>query len=115
MRKRIGAVTAFALIAVAILIDGLQALISLRAFIPVIGLVIAFVLGVVVDILAILLFAIWFSHINVSLMTRYPLGFLATIVLENVPVVNSAPGWTWFVVTTIARERLAEDSSSGEV
>lgn len=108
-RRRISTVTGFILIVVAMFIDGLQALIALLVFIPLVGPVLAFLLGFVVSILAIFLFAIWFSHIKVSLMTRYPLGFLGTIVLEQIPVVNTAPGWTWFVVTTIARERLASE------
>lgn len=111
--RRIGNAASFFLIFAAVLADSLQALIDLLAFIPLAGVVIAFLLGIFVDICIIFLFAIWFSHLHVPLMNRYPLEFLATLVLENVPIVNTAPVWTWFVVKTIAQERLRERLESG--
>jgi len=110
--RRIGKVTSILLIITAITADGLQALIELLAFVvPPVGTVLAFILGVVLDLIVILLFVIWFSHIKVPLMRRYPLGFLGTIVLEQIPIVNTAPGWTFFVVTTIAKENLKAGTS----
>ncbi|MBI2030835.1 hypothetical protein HYT05_04395 [Candidatus Kaiserbacteria bacterium] len=113
--RRVSTIAATALITVAILIDGLQFLITLFALLPAIGPVLSFTLGFVVSVLSIFLYGIWFSHLNVSLTTRYPLGFLATIVLEFIPVVSTSPGWTWFVVKTIAQERIRERLSSDEV
>lgn len=113
--RRVSTVAATILIIVAVLIDGLQFLITLFALLPVVGPVLSFTLGFVVSVLSIFLFGIWFSHLNVSLTTRYPLGFLATIVLEFIPVVSTSPGWTWFVVKTIAQERIRERLSSDEV
>lgn len=113
--RRVSTMAATALITVAVLIDGLQFLITLFAFLPVVGPILSIALGFVVSVLSIFLYAIWFSHLDVPLMTRYPLGFLATIVLEFIPVVSTSPGWTWFVVKTITQERIRERLSSGEV
>lgn len=113
--RRVSTIAATALIAVAILVDGLQFLITLFALLPIVGPVLSFALGLVVSILAMFLFGIWFSHLNVSLTSRYPLGFIVTIVLELVPVVSTSPAWTWFVVKTIVQERIRERLSSDEV
>ena len=113
--RRVSTIAATILIIVAVLIDGLQFLITLFALLPVVGPVLSIALGFVVSVLSIFLFGIWFSHLDVPLTTRYPLGFLATIVLEFIPVISTSPGWTWFVVKTIAQERLREAASSGEV
>ncbi len=114
-KQRVGTVAATVLIIVAILIDGLQFLITLFALLPIVGPIMSIALGFVVSVLSIFLFGIWFSHLDVSLTTRYPLGFLATIILEFIPVVSTSPGWTWFVVKTIAQERIRERLSSEEV
>jgi hypothetical protein len=113
--RRIGKGTAFALITAALFIDGVQFLIGLLALIPAVGFIIAFAFSVVVSVLAIFLFAIWFSHIGVSVMNKYPLSFLGVLILEQVPIISTVPGWTWFVVKTIAQERIRERLSSDGV
>jgi hypothetical protein len=99
--------TAF-LIVMAVCIDVLQALIDVLSVIPIVGFVLAFMLSVFVDICAWFFFAIAFTHINVPIMKKHPLGFIGTLIFENIPICNALPGWTLFVTTTVIHERAKE-------
>lgn len=110
--KHIGNVAAIFLIVSAVCIDVLQVLVDLLAFIPIVGFVIAFLTNVFIDICAWLFFAITFLHINFPVMKKRPLGFLGTLVMENIPYLNALPGWTLFVVTTIMKDRAEKILSS---
>ncbi|MBI5003792.1 hypothetical protein HZC00_01725 [Candidatus Kaiserbacteria bacterium] len=114
-KRRISTLSGFLLFASALIVDGVQALVDLLVLIPGIGIVLAFALGVVVDVSACFLFGFWFSHLGLPLLTRYPLGFLGTLVIENIPGLNSLPTWTLFVAKIIAQERIREGTSSDEV
>lgn len=113
--SRIGPVASIALTIAAIIVDALQALISLLVFIPLFGIPLAFLAGKIVDILAFLGFGIWFSDLGICLMREYPLQYLGTITLENIPVLNVVPGWWFFVTSIIASERMRAEESSDEV
>jgi hypothetical protein len=64
--------------------------------------IIGFVLNPVVDMVAFIVFAIWFSHHDISLMSsRNVLRTLATFVGKFVPVISLIPLWTVCVVYTI--------------
>lgn len=91
------------MIAVAVIIDSIGLIGDLVALIP--GAEAAAVAGTVGDIFAAILFGIWFSHQGISILTKRPIGFLGTILGEFVPGLNMAPFWTFFVATTLAKER----------
>ena len=92
--------SAFFMIAVALLIDGLQILLDL--------VLIGFLLDPLLDILATIIFAIWFSHHGQSVMSaKRAGGFLVTVVAELVPGFDAIPMWTFFVAYTVIKSRAA--------
>jgi len=114
MSKRpLGMIAASGLIAAAVITDILQSLVDLLVFIPAVGIILSFVLGVIIDISAMIIFGMWFSILGVSLVGRYPLGFLGTSILEIIPLLNILPGWTMFVTLIIIEERIKGRSSGG--
>ncbi len=98
MTPKIGNVTAGLMIASALLFDAAQALVSL---IPLVG----FIFAMLLDFTATFFFGIWFSHIGLSQIKRNPLGFFGTSLLEFIPFFDVLPAWTFFIATTIVRER----------
>ena len=108
--QRISNATAFFLIGAAVSVDALQALLGLLAFIPFVGIPLAFLLQQLVNISALFLFGIWFSSMGISLIKKRPLGFMGTTVLELVPMLNAVPAWSMFVATTVWKERSAPDA-----
>ena len=69
--------------------------------IPVVGWILAWTLSTVAP----MVFGVWFSHDDVSLM--HPdrvLGFLGTIAGEQIPVFDGIPFFTSFVAYTVIKE-----------
>jgi|GEM_PF-5131395 len=97
----------------ALIIDGLQVVVSLLSLLPFVGFVLSYVLGVTLNILAFLLFGFWFSVLGVCIFRSYPLHFIVAIILENVPLFNFVPGWWGFVSYIIDRENAKASGSSG--
>jgi len=96
----IGSGAAFMMIAVALLIDGIQFLLTLIYFI---GLII----NPFISICATMIFGIWLSHLGVSMMAPKRVGrFLGTIVGET--VLGSIPIWTFSIVLTVIESRVKE-------
>ena len=94
----IGNGTAFFMIAIAVFIDAIQAFLTLIFIGIIFNPIIGFMSGI--------LFGIWFSHHNISLVGKHPFRFFGTILLEFLPIVSALPGWSVLVSTTIAKERL---------
>ena len=82
-------IDAYLMIVTAIIIDVIQ-------LIPIVG--------SLVDIIAGIIFGIWFAHYDMSLIRRRPLGFFGTIIAEFIPFVDWIPFWTFFVIMTIRKE-----------
>jgi len=86
------------MMAVAGLFDGIQFLLAL---IPFIGIF----LSSVVTVVAALVFGIWFSHNDMSIMDpKRALRFLGTMLGEFIPGVNAIPIWTSSVTYTVIQE-----------
>lgn len=116
MRKyRIGIVASVFLVVTAAIFDLAQAAATYLIVIPLMGVPLAFVGGIIVNIFAWLFFAICFFHLHVSLMRDYPFGFLGTLVMENAPFINALPGWSVFVIRTIRETRLKDRLASDAV
>lgn len=62
-------------------------------------------LGIIADIPAAILFAIWLNHCRVSLARKQRiLKYLGTIGLEAVPLINDVPWWTITIASTVWQE-----------
>lgn len=110
--RRIGIFASAFLIACAVIVDVLQFLIGLIAFIPVpaVGIV-AGVASFALSWSATPFFGIAFWHISGHILQRNTGRFIVTIVVENTPVLNALPVWTPFVIFTVLRERASSASS----
>src|SRR3990167_1202232 len=98
-QSRIERTTAFFMIAVALLIDGLQFLLTI--------IIIGFLINPIISIMATMLFGIWMSHHGVSMMSsKYALRFLGTIVGET--ILGTLPIWTVTVAVTVFEGRVKE-------
>lgn len=106
-QKPLSLTTAFLLIFIAALTDGLQVLTGLLIIIPFGGPVLAFVSGLIITIFASLLFGFWFSLLGISLFNKHPLAFIITLALEYTPGIGLIPSWTVFVVRTLYAEHRA--------
>ena len=96
--SRISIVTGGLMIACAAVIDFLQFLLDL---IPFAG----WILGWVVSIIAILVFGVWLSHEEVSMMDpKRALRFLGAMLGESIPIVNAVPLWTGVITYTVIQE-----------
>ncbi|PIR84180.1 hypothetical protein COU18_00285 [Candidatus Kaiserbacteria bacterium CG10_big_fil_rev_8_21_14_0_10_51_14] len=96
--SKISGGTGGVMICFAMVVDGMQGLITL---IPFIG----FLIAPVMSIFAALLFGIWFSHNDVSMMDpKRVLGFGGTILGEVMPIVNVIPFWTGNITYTVIQE-----------
>lgn len=66
---------------------------------------IGFILDSLVSFIASIIYGIWFSHHDISLMgPDRALGFLGTILGELVPGVNALPFFTFYITSTVIRE-----------
>ncbi len=96
----IGSGTGFMMIAVALIIDGLEAVLSF------------FLIGLLVnsfiDLIAALIFGIWFSHHGV----RSGLGIAGTAAVEFIPGLNALPVWTGYIVYKVFSSRAAPSTES---
>ena len=64
--------------------------------------------GITVSIGAVALFAIWFDHLGVSLISSRHIGKVSwRVIIELLPVVNAWFGWTMLVRRVIREERAA--------
>jgi hypothetical protein len=91
----------FMMILCALCVDGAQAILTF--------LLIGFFLNPIIDIFVAILFAMWFSHHGVSMMSTKNIGpFLATVVAEFIPGISALPVWTGGVALTIMRNRVKE-------
>lgn len=87
------------MIAIALLIDGIQFLLTL--------IFIGFLVNPFISICATMLFGIWLSHLGVSMMAPKRVGrFLGTIVGET--VFGTLPIWTFSIVFTVIESRVKE-------
>lgn len=93
---------AFMMIGVALGFDGIQMLLD-YAFIGVVA-------DSFIDLIAGLLFGIWFAHNDV------PAGFgtAGTTIIEFIPGVNALPAWTGFVVYKVITNRLQKAAGAAE-
>lgn len=85
--------TAAMMFAVAFVIDMFQAILDF--------LLIGMFISPFVDLVAALIFGIWFFHKNV----KAGMGVFATAILEFIPGVNAIPGWTGYVTYKIITSR----------
>jgi hypothetical protein len=61
------------------------------------------IVGSFVDFCASIVFGMWFSHYEYSIITKRPLGFLGTILGGFFPIIDAIPFWPFFVATTISK------------
>jgi hypothetical protein len=103
--ERIGQMTKYMLLTVAILFDGAQFLV---AFIPVFDVIADFILGIT----AIFIFGVWFMLLGVSYFSGSKSGskitnMVATSVVELVPLLDALPGITigvWNIISATRQE-----------
>lgn len=120
-KKRITPVVSFFLIAVALMFDGLQFLLLFLNVIPVIGTVISFVFSWFITFLATTVFLLWFALLGVSYFkgkraAKRAFAMAASVITELVPLFNSLPVITAWVVTTIVltnKDSLEEPPATG--
>ncbi len=86
------------MIAIAVLIDGVQALLALTVFASILGSFITFVAGFG--------FWLWFTILGVKYDSKKALTGLGSVVAELVPLLNALPAMTAGVVITIILDRL---------
>ncbi|HET8581361.1 MAG TPA: hypothetical protein VFL98_02755 [Candidatus Paceibacterota bacterium] len=82
--------TGFAMIAAALVVDGLE-------LIPGVDMI--------VDPIAMFLFAHWFAHHGYSLTSRRPFGYFGTAVIEFIPFISMIPAWLFLVWLSIRAQR----------
>lgn len=108
-KSKIGNVTAIFLISVAVVVDGIQFLLTLT------------VLGSILSTLVTFFASIMFFLVFLLLGVKYTgkgggvklASMLGASVTELVPFLNAVPAWTAGVVAVIVQERLAEAQASG--
>lgn len=97
----IGIGTAFMMVIVALIIDGIQALLTF--------ILIGFLVNPVISVCAAMVFGIWFSHHGMSMMSPKNIApFLGTMLGEFTPVINAFPVWTGFVIFKVIRSKAKE-------
>ncbi|MDP6659783.1 MAG: hypothetical protein QF679_02140 [Candidatus Pacebacteria bacterium] len=94
-KKRIGKVNSLALLGFAVLIDGLQ------------GILTFFLVGVflnsVIGVLASIVYFIWFKLIDVDFLAMRRMAAMGTaIIVEFIPAINAWPAWTISIGIIIA-------------
>lgn len=98
--SKISPINAIFLVLVALLIDGIQAFLTL--------IIIGVVLNSIISASAALIFCMWLKLLGVSYWegngTRKLLSFIGCGFLEIVPIFNAIPAWTLFVILIIIFE-----------
>lgn len=98
--QRIGMGPATLMVLFALVVDGIQAFLTL--------IIIGLFVNPVINLMVAPLFSIWFSHYGEGMMSRKNFApFMGTAVAEFIPALNAFPLWTGFVCFTIGRNRLA--------
>lgn len=96
--KKVGTVSQFGMMALAIGTDGLQALLAVIS-IGIIGIAVNSVISAFVG----MIFFIWFAVLGVNFINLKRLSvFAITLVIEMVPIFNDAPMWTIGIALIIA-------------
>lgn len=85
---------------VAVCVDGLQAILSL--------LFVGIVLNPFIDVIAWIVFAIWFYHLGIK---KYA-GLTFAGIVEFIPVINTFPVWTGYIGSMIAITKLKQALAS---
>lgn len=96
-QKPIGVGLAFALIALALIVDGLQILLTL--------LFIGFLINPLIDILVGIAFTLMLGTHGGGLVRRRAIAMIMTAVGEFIPGINALPLWTAFAIYTIFMDR----------
>ncbi len=96
--KPIGGGLAFVLIAIALMVDGLQALLTL--------LVVGIIINPLLNILVGITFTIMLSSHGGGLIRRRAISMTLTTIGEFIPVVNALPVWTAFALYTVFMDRI---------
>jgi hypothetical protein len=116
-KYRIGPVTKWSMLAVAGVIDGLQALFSIfygTIGIPIIGLAgpaLAIILTMLLSLFALLLFLVWLRIHGVGMLSG---KFIKAVILfggtlfEIMPLLNALPIWTAVIAATIFVSKLED-------
>jgi hypothetical protein len=98
MEKRLDNGTVFFMVLTAILIDLVQVFLGF--------IIIGEILDPLIDVVAMFLFGIWFSHHGIKVTGSKNIGaFLITGIIGFVPIVDMLPEWTIFVVRTVIKNR----------
>lgn len=104
MTYRIGTITAGLMIGVAVLVDGLQFLLTLT--------VIGSLVAMLVSAFAWITFVLWFALLGVSYFDRGAatrgLILLSSIIVELIPLVNALPATTLGVVALVIHTRIED-------
>lgn len=99
--SHISALTSFFLVATALFIDILQVFLNF--------ILIGLVLNWLVNFIAVIVFALWFSLYGISFgKFRFFLRMVFSLCAEMVPLFNTLPVWTMFVVSILVTHRLQE-------
>lgn len=102
MGGRIQSGTAFMLIAVALFIDAIQAILNF--------LLIGIVINPFIDVIMWMVFGLWFGHVGIK--RQASLGMAA--VAEFIPIVNSLPIWTGYMIFLIASSKWKSAVQGGD-
>ncbi len=97
-QKPIGGGLAFFLIALALMVDGLQALLTI--------LIIGVVINPLLNILVSIAFALMLGTHGGGLVKRRAISMTMTAVAEFMPIFNALPVWTCFTIYTVLMDRL---------
>ncbi|HVU75927.1 MAG TPA: hypothetical protein VHD38_03805 [Candidatus Paceibacterota bacterium] len=98
-KRAIDASTGFLMIAVALFIDGLQALLDFA--------LIGLLLDSFIDLIAGAIFAVWFSHHDVP----SGMGIAGTTLAEFIPGFNALPVWTGYVAYKVFTSRVQGETT----
>lgn len=98
--QKISFFNALSLMSVAVFVDTTQFFSKALYFIPFFGGATAMIIGVMLSIVAIILFSLWMAVMGVPMLDRAPI-MAATTVIEIMPIINVLPGWTTYILLTL--------------
>ena len=96
----ISKITMWAMIAVALFFDGIQAGVAWIYFIPFVGFILAWVISTGVSIFAFLTFFLWFHLAGLKFNSKIATTTVGAFFIELIPGLSALPAWTLSIVVT---------------
>ena len=98
--QEISKITMWAMIAVALFFDGIQAGVAWIYFIPFVGFILAWVISTGVSIFAFLTFFLWFHLAGLKFNSKIAATTVGAFFIELIPGLSALPAWTLSIVLT---------------